>query len=423
MSAIQTARRFHAFGTTIFSEMTALAITHKAINLAQGFPDFDGPAFLKQAAIEAIEQGANQYSRMQGMPVLNEAVAAWWLKGNPVRTPLDPHAQITVTSGCTEALAACMLGLVNPGDEVVLFEPYYDSYRACVAMAGATPVFVTMRERDGRFCFDPAELKAAMGPRTRAILLNTPHNPTGTVLNQQELASIARLCCEHDVIAISDEVYERLVFGKGITHRSIADEPGMADRTVVCSSSGKTFSLTGWKIGWAIASEALSEGVRAAHQFTTFSAPTPLQIGIARALGSSQHGMQSTHKDSAHKDGTGPGSEVQDEGEAYIHDLLASYAKKRRFLCDALAKLGFGVIEPEGTYFIMADHSELSRPRGFEDDIAFCRYLTTEVGVAAIPPSAFYEHREEGQRYIRLAFCKQQATLDEAVKRLAKVFG
>ncbi len=402
------AQRFAPFGTTIFSEMTALAIKHHAINLAQGFPDFDGPDFIKQAAIEAIEQGINQYSRMQGMPVLNDALARWWQSSNPARSEIDPDVQITVTSGCTEALAASMLGCINPGDEVILFEPYYDSYRACVAMAGGVPRFVTMRLTDGRFGFDPDELTRAFGDRTRAILVNTPHNPTGTVFTREELELIADLCIRHDVIALSDEVYEKLVFGEGVEHRSIADVPGMANRTIVCSSSGKTFSLTGWKIGWAIACPALSKAIRAAHQFITFSAPAPLQIGIAKALAPSIDPATGRY---------------EDPGSAYIERLRLEYAGKRRLLCDGLASLGFGVIEPQGTYFVMADHTPLSTSRGIDDDIAFCRYLTQEVGVAAIPPSAFYEHAQEGRRFVRFAFCKTDTTLEQALARLHKAFG
>lgn len=393
----QVASRLRPFGTSIFAEITALATKHEAINLSQGFPDFDGPDFLKRAAQRAMAAGHNQYARTQGVPALNEAIAGWW--GRFGGRPLDPHAEITVTSGCTEALAACCLGLLEPGDEVVVFEPYYDAYLPDLAMAGATPRVVTLHAQPrsstagATFAFDPRELRAAFGERTRAVLLNTPHNPTGKVFTHEELCVIASLCVEHDAIVIADEVYERLTFDTAKPHVSIAALPGMAGRTVTLSSLGKTFSVTGWKIGWAIAPPALTAGVRAAHQFLTYATSTPLQHGAAAALSS-------------------------DEGRAYVDDLLRLYADRRRFLCDALADLGFGVIEPEGTYFVMADHSAIGARLGLSGDVALCRWLAAEAGVAVIPPSVFYQNKTEGQRLLRFAFCKRQETLDEAVRRL-----
>lgn len=396
MTIPRIAQRLRPFGTTIFAEMTALAARHDAINLSQGYPDFDGPDFVKAAAARAMRDGHNQYARTLGVPSLNEAIAAWW--GRRAGRPLDPHAEITVTSGCTEALAACTLGLLDPGDEVIVFEPFYDAYPADVALAGARPVCVPLRPDGGRFVFDESELRAAFTPRTRAIILNTPHNPTGKVFTRPELQQIASLCIEHDAIVIADEVYERLTFDPSRPHLSIADLPGMADRTVVCSSLGKTFSLTGWKIGWAIAPPHLTAGVRAAHQFLTFATATPLQHGAAAALSSP-------------------------ETEPYIASLLRDYADRRRFLCDALGSLGFGVIEPEGTYFIMADHSAVSARLGLADDFALCRWLTAEARVAAIPPSVFYEHKDEGRRLVRFAFCKRSETLEDAVRRLRRALG
>jgi aspartate/methionine/tyrosine aminotransferase len=403
------ASRLRPFGTTIFAEMTALAAKHNAINLSQGFPDFDGPDFVKQAAMRAMTDGHNQYARTLGVPALNEAVAAWWARRGG--RALDPHSEITVTSGCTEALAACCLGLLEPGDEVVMFEPFYDAYPADVAMAGAVRICVPLRPtmchgRDGRaaspdaheslrFTFNERELRAAFTARTRALILNTPHNPTGKVFTRAELQTIADLCAEHDAFVIADEVYERLTFNPDLPHISIADLPGMAERTVVCSSLGKTFSLTGWKIGWTIAPPHLSAGIRAAHQFLTFATSTPFQHGAAVAL-------------------------LGDEGERYIDSLLRDYADRRRFLSDALSSLGFGVIEPEGTYFVMADHTAVSERLGLADDFALCRWLTAEAGVAAIPPSVFYDHKEEGRRLVRFAFCKRPDTLDEAVARLRR---
>ncbi len=385
--------RFAPFGTTIFAEMTRLAQEHGAVNLSQGFPDFDGPAFVRDAAARATTSGpggggANQYARMQGLPALNEAIAGAWT----ARTGLacEGTSEVTVTAGCTEGLAAAFLGLLNAGDEVVMFEPFYDSYRACAAMAGAEIRFVPLRAGaapGAGFTFDESELRAAFSGKTRAILVNTPHNPTGKVFTRAELETIARLCVERDVIAITDEVYERLVFETDRPHVSLATLPGMAERTVTLSSLGKTFSLTGWKIGWAIAPAGLSAGVRAAHQFLTFAVATPLQHAAVEAL---------------------------TNGEEYVRGLVEEYRGSRDFLAGVLERAGLRVFPTEGTYFIMADHSAL----GFEDDVAFCRHLTSEVGVAAIPPSAFYSHKELGKHLVRFAFCKKRETLEEAARRL-----
>ncbi|MEO6323546.1 MAG: methionine aminotransferase [Thermoanaerobaculia bacterium] len=377
-------RRLEPFGTTIFTEMTRLALQHGAINLAQGFPDFDGPDFAKDAAVEAIRAGHGQYARMSGVPVLNRELALKYQRHYGLT--FDPDREITVTSGATEAIFATIQGVVEPGDEVVLFEPFYDSYRASVILAGAVPRFVTLHRPGWRF--DEAALEAAFTDRTRAILLNTPHNPTGKVYSDEELALIARFCIERDVLCISDEVYEHLVFdGK---HRPIAALPGMRERTITISSFGKTYSLTGWKIGWAAAAEPLSQAVRAAHQFITFATATPLQHAAAAAL-------------------------TADAG--YLERLESSYRQKRDFLVNALASLGFEVSAPAGTYFATAGFARF----GFDDDVAFCRHLVETIGVAAIPPSVFYEHAELGRSYVRFAFCKQQETLVAAVARLQKL--
>jgi aspartate/methionine/tyrosine aminotransferase len=378
----QVAARLSPFGSTIFIEMSRLAAEKGAINLGQGFPNFDGPDFVKDAAIEAIRAGHGQYARMFGIPLLNRAIADFFASETGI--DLDPDAEVTVTSGCTEALMASFLGLVNPGQEVVLFEPYYDSYRACVAMAGAEPRFVTLRPPD--FAVDPDELEAAFSPRTRAILVNTPHNPTGKVFSRSELELIASLCRRHDCIAITDEVYERLVF-EG-EHIRLAALDGMWDRTVTLSSLGKTFSLTGWKVGWAIAPPALSEGVRSAHQFITFATATPLQHGAAAAL-------------------RAPAS--------YYRQYVQDYRRRRDLLVEGLAGIGFEVYPPQGTYFVLADHTAF----GFADDSAFCRHLIERAGVAAIPPSAFYHDPADGRRLVRFAFCKDEQTLREALGRLA----
>lgn len=383
------ADRFAPFGTTIFTEMTRLAVQHGAVNLAQGFPDFDGPQFIKDAAIAAMNAGENQYARMFGIPKLNAAIGAAWKRS--AGAEIDPETQVCITSGCTEAIPAAILGLINPGDEVILFEPFYDSYRACVAMAGAIPRFVTLRPDAAKngFAFDEGELRRAFTPRTKAILVNTPHNPTGKVYTRAELRLIAELCVRHGVIAITDEVYERLVYEPDLPHLHLATLPGMAERTVTLSSLGKTFSLTGWKIGWSIATPELTRCVRAAHQFLTFATATPLQHGAAAALAG---------------------------GEEYVRGLVEQYRRSRDFLGSALARLGFHVYRTAGTYFITADHSRF----GFPDDMAFCRHLTAQVGVAAIPPSVFYDNPANGRSLVRFAFCKKQETLEKAVERLER---
>ncbi len=376
-----TTSRLARFGQTIFTEMTRLAAEHGAINLGQGFPNFDGPGFVTAAAQDALAAGHNQYARSAGVPALNAAIAARFAAATGIAT--DPDAEVTVTSGCTEALAATMLGLVEPGDEVVLIAPFYDAYPPDVALAGGVPRYVTLRPPE--FRLDPDELRAAFGPRTRAIVVNTPHNPTGRVLDEGELGAVAELCHEFDAIAITDEVYEHMVY-EG-EHRSLAALPGMWERTVTLSSLGKTFSLTGWKVGWAVAPPPLTAAVRAAHQFLTFATATPLQHAAATALAA-------------------PAS--------YYEDLLAAYRRRRDLLVAGLAEVGFGVYPPQGTYFVLADHT----PFGFPDDVAFARHLTTDVGVAAIPPSVFYPDRADGRPLVRFAFCKDEATLAEAVARL-----
>lgn len=372
----------------MFAEMTALANEYKAVNLSQGFPDFDGPGFVREAAVAAIAGGMNQYAPMPGVPRLREAVAGWWKRASGLETDVD--TEVTVTNGCTGGLAAAFLGLVNPGDEVVLFEPAYDAYRPGCAMAGAVARFVTLRPSGAGFVFDEGELRAAFNERTRAVVVNTPHNPTGKVFSRAELGKIAALCVEHDVIAIADEVYERLVFD-GHEHVPMATLPGMAERTLTLSSLGKTFSLTGWKIGWAVGVPELTRALRAAHQFLIYAVPPALQVGAAVALA---------------------------EGEGYVSELHAKYAGARAFLGEVLSEVGFEVFEPEGTYFIMCGHGTVGERLGARDDVELCRRLTAEVGVAAIPPSAFYSDPADGAGLVRFAFCKERATLEEAARRL-----
>ncbi len=377
-------QKLAGFGTTIFTEMTRLANEHGAINLSQGFPDFDGPEFVKEAAITAIRAGHGQYARMTGLPELHRALSDKYRRDYGLDYRAD--TEFTVTSGATEAIFASVQGICDPGDEVILFQPYYDSYRASVLMAGAIPRFVTLRWPDWRF--DSEELRAAFTPRTRAILVNTPHNPTGKVFSPAELEEIASHCRERGVLCLSDEVYEHLVYDG--RHVPMATLPGMRERTITLSSFGKTYSLTGWKIGWAAAPPELSAAVRAAHQFITFATATPLQHAAAAACA---------------------------VGREYYDELLASYRSKRDYLAGELLRLGFEVRPPSGTYFICAGF----RPFGFDDDVAFCRHLIEHIGVAAIPPSSFYQDTEYGKAYVRFAFCKRPETLRLAVERLNKL--
>jgi len=377
-------RKLESFGTTIFTEMTRLANERGAINLAQGFPDFDGPEFAKEAAIAAIRAGHGQYARMTGIPEIHGALSGKYRRD----WGLDYAAgtEITVTSGATEAIFSAIQGICDAGDEVVLFEPYYDSYEASIAMAGAVPRVVTLHAPAWRF--EEAELRAAFSDRTRALLLNTPHNPTGKVFTREELDLLAAVCRERDILCVTDEVYEHLVYAG--RHIPMASLPGMRERTITISSFGKTFSLTGWKIGWAAAPPELSAAVRAAHQFVTFATATPLQHGAAAALSA---------------------------GPDYYAALLADYRGKRDYLVAELSRIGFDVRPPQGTYFVCADF----RPFGFDDDREFVRHLIERVGVAAIPPSVFYDHPEHGRSYVRFAFCKKKETLEAAVGRLQKL--
>jgi len=384
------AQRFRPFGSSIFAEMTALANRHGAVNLAQGFPDFDGPEVAKVAAMEAIRAGHSQYARMIGVPPLNQAIAATWKRLG--RGEIDPDAHITVTNGCSEGIPATILGLLNPGDEIIFFEPFFDFYVTAAAMAGAVPRFVTLRPPgpgQAEFWFDPEQFRQAVTPRTRAIMVNTPHNPTGKVYTREELGLIADVCIRHDLVAITDEVYEHLTFEPSLPHIPLATLPGMWERTITLSSLGKTFSLTGWKIGWAIAPPPLSACVRAAHQFITFCASTPLQYGAAAAL-------------------LEPGD--------YPARLRALLASNRDVLSEALRQAGLTVFPSHSTYFVMADHTALGRG----DDRAFCNYLTEHVKVAAIPPSVFYATPGMGQNLARFAFCKKRETIDLAIQRLAR---
>jgi N-succinyldiaminopimelate aminotransferase len=379
-------RRLAGFGTSVFTEITRLANEAQAVNLGQGFPDFDGPEFVKEAAIAAIREGHGQYARMAGILPLTRALSARYLRETGLEW--NPETEITITSGATEALWASIGALCDVGDEVVLFEPFYDSYRAAVHAAGATPRAVTIRapgELASGWAFDPDQLRRAINDRTRVILVNSPHNPTGKVFTREELQLIADLAIAHDLVVISDEVYEHLVYVG--THVPIATLPGMRERTVTISSLGKTFSLTGWKIGWACAAPELSAAVRAAHQFITFATATPLQWGAVAAI---------------------------EAPPAYYTSFLHEYRARRTRLGTGLEAAGFDVYWPEGTYFIAAGFSRF----GFHDDLEFVRHLITQRRVAVIPPSGFYLNPEYGRSWVRFAFCKRDSTIDTALERL-----
>ncbi|MFI9151041.1 pyridoxal phosphate-dependent aminotransferase [Streptomyces sp. NPDC053367] len=383
-------RRLAEFGTTIFAEMSALAQRTGSINLGQGFPDTDGPEEVREAAVRALRDGrGNQYPPGPGVPELRTAIAEHQRRWYGLT--YDPDTEVLVTAGATEAIAAALLALVEPGDEVVALEPYYDSYAACIAMAGGTRVPVTLRPHEGAFRLDLDELRAAVTDRTRLLLVNTPHNPTGTVLTREELTAIAELAVERDLLVVTDEVYEHLVFDEA-GHVPLATLPGMRERTVTISSSGKTFSFTGWKVGWVTAAPALVSAVRSAKQYLTYVSSGPFQYAVAEAL--------------ALPDGY---------FSAFREDMRA----KRDLLAAGLAEAGFDVYRTAGTYFVTTD----IRPLGFEDGFAFCRSLPERAGVVAIPNAVFYDHREAGAPFVRFAFCKQRPVLEEAARRLRKLAG
>ncbi|GAA1827160.1 pyridoxal phosphate-dependent aminotransferase [Luedemannella flava] len=379
--------RMREFGTTIFAEMSALAVRTGAVNLGQGFPDTDGPPEMLEAAAAALRAGRNQYPPGPGIPELRAAIAAhqrrfWALD-------YDPDGEVLVTAGATEAIAAAVLALCEPGAEVVCFEPYYDSYAAGIALAGGVRRPVTLRPGpDGRYGFDPDELRAAFGPRTRLVLLNSPHNPTGKVFDRDELTLIASLCQEYDVPVVTDEVYEHLVFTDAAApHIPLATLPGMRDRTLRVSSAGKTFSCTGWKVGWVSGPAPLVSAVTRVKQFLTYVNGAPLQPAVAVALGL---------------------------GDDYYAAFTADLQAKRDLLAAGLTDAGFTVQRSEGTYFITVDIA----PVGGHDGIDFCRALPTAAGVVAVPTQVFYDHVEAGRRLVRFAFCKRPEILREAATRL-----
>ncbi|MDR8412507.1 pyridoxal phosphate-dependent aminotransferase [Nonomuraea sp. 3-1Str] len=379
--------RMRAFGTTIFAEMSALALRTGSINLGQGFPDTDGPASMLEEAVRAVRSGANQYPPGPGVPELRQAVSEHRAAHYGLGYAAD--GEVLVTVGATEAIAAAVLALCEPGDEVIAFEPYYDSYAASIALAQARLTAVTLRPVEGRFTFDPAELRAAVTPRTRAILVNSPHNPTGTVFTREELTVIAELCQERELIAITDEVYEHLTFD-GVEHVPLATLPGMRERTVMISSAGKSFSVTGWKTGWVCAPVELVRAVTTVKQFLTFTASAPWQLAVAHGL---RHEL------------------------AWVAELRAGLQHKRDRLMEGLAAAGFEVLRPAGTYFVQTD----IRPLGFTDGLELTRRLPELAGVVAIPTQVFYDHPERGGHFVRFAFCKKDEVIDEAVTRLKRL--
>lgn len=383
------ADRVRGFGVTIFAEMTALALKHAAVNLGQGYPDFPAPEFVKRAACEAVMRDENQYTRSAGHPKLVEAIAKLWQRDWGYSP--DPITEITVTVGATEGLFASIQALINPGDEVLIIEPFYDAYPADVIMAGGVPRYVPLRpDVNGEWVLDLDEVRRAITPRTRMLILNTPHNPTGKVFTREELEGLAAIAQEYDLIVLSDEVYDYLTFD-GYTHVRIATLPGMWERTLTLGSAGKMFGVTGWKVGWVVGSAALNEAVRKAHQWIPFCVATPLQVAVAHAL-----------------------AEAPSQG--YFEQMRVAYEHKRNLLVAALREVGLEPYATHGTYFVLARIDTL----GWDDDVAFCRWLTTEVGVTAIPPTAFYSeaHKDMGRRMARFAFCKRDEALHEAARRL-----
>jgi aminotransferase len=376
------ARRTEGFTESVIREMTRLNAVHGGINLAQGFPNFPAPAAIKDAAKRAIDADINQYAITWGSKALRDALSRTYAELYAM--PVDPETMLTVTCGATEAMISTLLAIVDPGDEVVVLEPFYENYGPDTDIAGAKPVYVALRPPQN--IFDPDELRAAFSPRTKAIIVNTPNNPTGRVFTRQELELIASLCIEHDAIAITDEIYEHIRYAGA--HIPIATLPGMRDRTVTISGASKTFSVTGWRVGWIVAAPLLTAGIRKVHDFVTVGAPAPLQEAVAVGLGL---------------------------GRPYYDTLSAEYRARRDILVPALERAGFSPRSPEGAYYVLCDIT----PFGFDDDTAFARWLVSKVGVAGVPGSSFYSRPELGRHLIRFTFCKTHDVLLAASERLA----
>lgn len=383
MSRVRSAKRVTSFADSVFGEMTRLAKLHNAVNLSQGFPDFEAPMAVKEAACAAIHQDQNQYAPPYGTRSLREAIAADFAARHGV--PIVADEQVTVCCGSTEAMMAVMMGCIDPGDEVIVFEPFYENYGPDAIMAGAQPKFVRLRAPD--WTFDPDELKRAFSNRTRAIVINSPNNPTGKVFTRAELEMIASLCLQWDVLAISDEIYERIVYDAQ-PHVSIASLPGMANRTVVTSGLSKTYSVTGWRIGWAIAPAALTGGIRKIHDFLTVAAPTPFMDAGVVALSM--------------------------PAESY-RALAADYQARRDLMLDILGRHGFATYQPGGAYYVMVDVAKF----GFSSDTEFALHLVKDIGVATVPGSSFYSDPASAPQTVRFCFSKRTETLQEADRRLA----
>jgi aminotransferase len=391
--------RASQFTESVIREMTRVALAHGAVNLSQGFPDFPAPDEVKAAAVAAIDEDVNQYAVTWGAPSLRAAIGEHMARHYGLQ--IDPDRQVTVCCGSTEAMIATLMATMNDGDEVIVFEPFYENYGPDAILSGATPRYVTLHAPD--WTFDPNDLRAAMTAKTRAIILNSPHNPTGKVFSRAELEVVAAVCREHDLLAITDEIYEFITYD-GVPHVPLASLDGMADRTTTISSLSKSFSVTGWRVGWAIAPPTLAGAVRKVHDFLTVGAPAPLQQAGAAAL------------------------RLPD---AYFASLAGHYAARRDRCLTMLSQCGFTPVAPAGAYYVMTDTREpiaRARARGLTppapgDDVAFARWLAAEVGVAAVPSSSFYRPGTGGRDSVRFCFCKRDETLAEAERRLLRVFG
>lgn len=387
---LRTSARIQHFPESIIREMTRIALDVGAINLSQGYPDFAAPQAIKDAAARAIQDDWNQYSVTWGLKPLRDAIAAHYRRRYEM--DVNPDTDVVVCCGATECMIAAMLGVVNPGDEVVFFEPYYESYVPNCFITQSTPRFVSLRPTaGGAWEFDPAELRRAFNAKTKVIILNSPHNPTGKVFTRDELQLIADLCIEHDVIAVTDEIYEFITYD-GAQHTPIATLPGMAERTITISGMSKTFSVTGWRLGYAVAPADLMVGVRKAHDFMSVCAATPLQVS---------------------------GITMLTLGDDYYRQLREDYAQRRTFALEMLREVGFKPVTPQGAYYIMADFSAISD----EDDITFGLRMAKEIGVACVPGSPFFSQPELSRRIVRFAFCKKRETLEQARERLRRLKG
>jgi aminotransferase len=378
-----------SFTESVIREMTRKAMINNAINLSQGFPDFAAPAVVKQAAVDAINADINQYAITWGSKSIRDAIVAKF--GEQTGVQIDSERELTVTCGATEAMIATLLALVNPGDEVIVFEPFYENYGPDSVLSGATPRYVSLEPPN--WTMDTSELEAAFNDKTKAVIINTPNNPTGKVFSLPELEEIARLCRQHDVIAITDEIYDQIIYGEPdapLVHHSLMTIDGMRDRTVVINGMSKSYSVTGWRVGWTIAEPAITEAIRKVHDFLTVGAAAPLQEAGAIALSLP---------------------------DSYYQELADDYRARRDLLCQALDETGFGFTVPDGSYYVMADISAF----GYPNDVAFSDFLVEKIGIAVVPGSSFYSEAERGSQQVRFAFCKRRETLEAAASRLAKL--